>query len=61
MIEIRPSGDKRVRGVILPPIPRGKSVRVINAHAYQAPTSLKEVYRKHDEILKKRISDAKDT
>ncbi|MBE5790703.1 MAG: hypothetical protein IJN21_05230 [Clostridia bacterium] len=61
MIEIRPSNQKRSRGVLLPPIPRGKSARILQSPAPSAPTSLKEVYQKHSEISQKRISNEKDT
>ncbi len=61
MIEIKPSNKKRNRGVVLPPIPRGKSVRILKSPAPSAPTSLKEVYQKHTEISKMRISSGQDT
>ena len=61
MIDIRLPDKKRTRGVVLPPIPKGKSVRISKAPAPSAPTNLKEVFQKHNAIAQNRISNANDT
>lgn len=61
MMEIKPSDKKRSRGVVLPPIPVSKSVRILKSSAPPVPTSLKEVYQKHKEIAEKRISNKQTT
>lgn len=61
MLKLHPTGEKRTRGVLLPRIAAIKSAGANRTNQAHAPTGLKEVLKKHEDMKRNRISNGKYT